>query len=69
MNKLFEIINSKEMNTALNAGLAIIIPLWIFLIIYGQDIKAWRIKQLAFQVTRDKVMGLADFIYKQLGTD
>jgi hypothetical protein len=26
-------------------------------------------KSVAFQVTRDKVMGLADFIYKQLGTN
>ena len=52
MNKLFDLINSKEMNTALNAGWTIIIPLWIFLIIYGQDIKTWRIKQ--FQEQKQK---------------
>lgn len=52
MSKLFDLINSKEMNTAINAGWAIIIPLWIFLIIYGQDIKAWRIKQ--FQEQKQK---------------
>ena len=52
MNKLFDLINSKEMNTAIDAGWAIIIPLWIFLIIYGQDIKAWRIKQ--FQEQKQK---------------
>lgn len=40
------------MNTAINTGWAIIIPLWIFLIIYGQDIKAWRIKQ--FQAQKQK---------------
>lgn len=45
MNKLFEIINSKEMNTVMNAGWVIIIPLWIVLILYGQDIKQWRIQQ------------------------
>lgn len=52
MNKLFEYINSKEFNSACNILWAIVIPLWIVLIFYGQDIKAWRIK--SFQEQKQK---------------
>lgn len=52
MNQLLQYINSKEFNTACNILWVIVIPLWIVLILYGQDIKAWRIK--SFQEQKQK---------------
>lgn len=54
MNKLFEYINSKEFNSACNILWTIIIPFWIVLIFYGQDIKAWRIKSFQEQKQKEK---------------
>lgn len=54
MNKLFEYINSKEFNSACNILWTIIIPFWIVLILYGQDIKAWRIKSFQEQQKQKK---------------
>ena len=52
MNKLLQYISSKEFNSVCNILWAIAIPLWIVLILYGQDIKAWRIK--SFQEQKQK---------------
>lgn len=49
MNKLLQYINSKEFNSTCNILWAIIIPFWIVLILYGQDIKDWRIKSFQEQ--------------------
>ena len=54
MNKLLEYINSKEFNSTCNILWTIIIPFWIILILYGQDIKAWRIKSFKEQQQKQK---------------
>jgi len=54
MNKILQHINSKEFNSTCNILWAIIIPFWIVLILYGQDIKAWRIKSFQKQQQKQK---------------
>lgn len=54
MNKLLQYINSKEFNSAANIVFWITIPLWVVLILYGQDIKAWRIKSFQEQQQKQK---------------
>jgi hypothetical protein len=53
MSKLLDYINSKEFNITYNILWAITIPLWIFLIIYGHDIKQWRIKSIREQKQKE----------------
>lgn len=54
MNKLLQYINSKEFNSTCNILWAIIIPFWIVLILYGQDIKDWKIKSFQKQQQKQK---------------
>lgn len=55
MNKLLQYINSKEFNSAANIVFWITIPLWVVLILYGQDIiKDWRIKSFQEQQQKQK---------------
>jgi hypothetical protein len=54
MNKLLQYINSKEFNSAANIVFWITIPLWVVLILYGQDIKDWRIKSFQAQQQKQK---------------
>lgn len=49
LSNLPSILDSKEFNNACNIVFWITIPLLIVLILYGQDIKTWRIKSFQEQ--------------------